>query len=774
MSGPGYRYGPWHGGPDPLAAPYDVAGALDEIGDAVLAGQSPREALSDLLRRGTEHRHGLDDLRRQVRQRQRAARERRRLDGTLEQVRELLDRAVSQERTALFPDPADDARLREAELDALPRDPARAVRRLADYDWRSPDARETYDQIRDLLRQEVLDSQFRGMKQALQQAGQDPGALSRIKNMLADLNAMLAVDARGEDTDQRFAEFMDSYGDLFPDNPQNLEELVDALARRAAAAQRLLASLSPEQRAELADLMATAMADMDLAREMSALQGALRERRPDLDWASRERMRGNNPMGMGDATDALEELADLDELAATLGQNYPGATLDDVDEEAVARALGRAAADDLEALRRIERALEEQGYLRRERGRLELSPKAIRRIGATALRRVFARLEAHRQGQHDLTDAGAAGELTGRPGVGEVVLALPVRFEAGEHPAQRGSTDPADRLGRQLQAPTLAPQVPLLLESPLNPAQRFQIVHRGPAEGPRHRLLVHVVQGGARVVLTQRGGQFVKVGELFQGVGGIAHPHRVVAAHPLPAGPVQVRAALSQRPLQRAHLPSEIHVGHRGCHEVRQLGALFGGERGQQPLGGGGSSGEGVDQLFQVLRVVREEVAVGVHELGEPLVGVLAPGVGGQHRVEVGEHVLGRGQRPRDLAGLLQRLRHAAELAVQHLLAQQVADLVVGLAGIGRAPVVVGQPADRPCRITGQRVELGLPQPGVVGGIGEQRGALLTDRPVQQLPDLLQRAVQPPPLPGGPLPLPDLPAQVVQTVPVLSATAQQV
>ena len=413
MSGPGYRYGPWHGGPDPLAAPYDVAGALDEIGDAVLAGQSPREALSDLLRRGTEHRHGLDDLRRQVRRRQRAARERGRLDGTLEQVRELLDRAVSQERTALFPDPADDARLREAELDALPRDPARAVRRLADYDWRSPDARETYDQIRDLLRQEVLDSQFRGMKQALQQTGQDPGALSRIKNMLADLNAMLAADARGEDTDQRFAEFMDSYGDLFPDNPQNLEELVDALARRAAAAQRLLASLSPEQRAELADLMATAMADMDLAREMSALQGALRERRPDLDWASRERMRGNNPMGMGDATDALEELADLDELAATLGQNYPGATLDDVDEEAVARALGRAAVDDLEALRRIERALEEQGYLRRERGRLELSPKAIRRIGATALRRVFARLEAHRQGQHDLTDAGAAGELTG-------------------------------------------------------------------------------------------------------------------------------------------------------------------------------------------------------------------------------------------------------------------------------------------------------------------------------------------------------------------------
>jgi len=409
VSSPAYRYGPWQGGPDPLAPPYDVAGALDEIGDAVLAGQSPRDALRELMRRGIDGRRGLDELRRQVREQQRDARRRGRLDGTLEQVKELLDRAVEQERTALFPDPSDDARFRETQLDALPRDPSRAVRQLADYDWRSPEARATYAEIRDLLRREVLDSQFRGMKEALA----NPGDLSRVKDMLADLNAMLAADGRGENVDERFADFMTKYGDFFPDNPQNLEELIDSLARRAAAASRLLASLSPEQRAELADLMATALADMDLASEMSALSSALQGRRPDLDWSGKERMRGDNPLGLGDATDALEELADLDELESTLSQNYPGASLEDVDEEAVRRALGRAAVDDLEALRQIERALEEQGYLQRDHGKLDLSPKAIRRIGATALRRVFSRLAAHRQGGHDVADAGAAGELTG-------------------------------------------------------------------------------------------------------------------------------------------------------------------------------------------------------------------------------------------------------------------------------------------------------------------------------------------------------------------------
>ena len=411
MSAPAYRYGAWHGGRDPLEPPFDVAAALDEMGDAVLDGASPGEALRSLLRRGAEGRRGLDDLLRDVRRRQREARSRGRLDGTLEQVREMLERALDQERAAQFPDPDDSARLAEAELDALPRDPASAVRQLGDYEWRSPEARATYDEIKDLLRREVLDSQFRGMKDAL--ANASPQDMARVKDMLADLNAMLAADARGEHTQEQFDDFMGSYGDFFPTNPKSLDELVDELARRAAAAARLLDSLTPQQREELANLMATAMADMGLASEMAQLSDALHAKRPDLPWGGRERMRGSEPMGLGDATTALAEMADLEELDAALGQDYPGASLDDVDPQAVERALGRAAVDDLAALRRIERELERQGYLTRQGGQLELTPRAVRRLGATALRRVFAALEARGRGDHDIADAGAAGEITG-------------------------------------------------------------------------------------------------------------------------------------------------------------------------------------------------------------------------------------------------------------------------------------------------------------------------------------------------------------------------
>ncbi|MGC5014590.1 vWA domain-containing protein [Streptosporangium sp. DT93] len=409
-----YRYGEYRDGPDPLAPPYDVRSALDRMGDAVLSGSNPAHALRDLLREGlpgAENRRGLEDLLREVRRRRRELRAGGRLDGTLERARALLDKAIGQERAELFPDPSDDARLREAELAALPDDTPGAIRELGEYRWRSEAARATFEELRDLLRREVLDSQFRGMRQALENP--DPAAMERVREMMTDLNDMLDRDARGEHTQADFEQFMGKYGDMFPEAPRNLEELVDTLARRAAATRRLLASLTPAQREELDALIGQTLQQAGLDEQMRRLGESLHSRRPDLSWDAPERFGGEEPMGMSDAVGALDELADLTRLEAALRQDYPGAQMDDIDEDAIRRALGRSAVDDLEALKRVERELEAQGYLRRRRGKVELTPKAVRRLGETALRRVFASLEGGRRGDHDQVDAGSAGELTG-------------------------------------------------------------------------------------------------------------------------------------------------------------------------------------------------------------------------------------------------------------------------------------------------------------------------------------------------------------------------
>ncbi|WP_029430831.1 VWA domain-containing protein [Blastococcus sp. URHD0036] len=410
--GKGYRYGRWRGGPDPLAPPYDLGDAVDEIGDSVLAGSGVKEAMRELLRRGMNGRRGLDELRRSVRDRLRQARQAGRLDGTLEEVRELLEKALEAERRELFPDPDDSARLAEAELDALPQDTAGAVRELKDYQWRSEEARQAYQQIQDTLRREVLDSSFASMKQALENATEQD--MEAVRDMVADLSRLVDAHNRGEDTDEQFQQFMEKHGQFFPDDPQSVQELIDSLARRAAAQERMMAGLSPEQRAELSDLMQQTMQDMGLASEMAHLQDALRQARPDLPWGQRGQVPdGEQSLGLGDATSAVAELADLEALSNQLSQGYAGASLADVDEELLQQALGREAVDDLAALRQMERELERQGYLNRSDGKLELSPKAVRRLGATALKRVFAQLDSTGRGEHDVADAGSAGELTG-------------------------------------------------------------------------------------------------------------------------------------------------------------------------------------------------------------------------------------------------------------------------------------------------------------------------------------------------------------------------
>ena len=172
----------------------------------------------------------------------------------------------------------DDARLAEMDLATLPDDTAGAVRALDPYEWRSPEARATYEAIKEMLQREVLDAQFAGMKRFLEDG--DPEAMQAVKDMMADLNDLLAAHARGEDTTDRFADFMDKHGEMFPEDPKNVDELIDALARRQAAADRMMASLRPEQREQLGQLMSQAMSDPDLASQMAQLSDNLRALRP--------------------------------------------------------------------------------------------------------------------------------------------------------------------------------------------------------------------------------------------------------------------------------------------------------------------------------------------------------------------------------------------------------------------------------------------------------------------------------------------------------------
>jgi uncharacterized protein with von Willebrand factor type A (vWA) domain len=389
------RYTKYAGGPDPLAPPADLSEALDAIGKDVMAGYSPEHAMREFFRRGGKSQVGLDELARRVADRRRELTQKHNLDGTLREIRELLDKAILEERGQLARDvELDDAdrALAELQLDNLPSSTAAAVSELSDYQWQSRQARADYEK-------------------ALENATDADRAA--INEMLNDLNDLLDAHRRGEDTTSQFEDFMAKHGDFFPEHPSNVDELLDDLAARAAAAQRMRNSMTQEQRDELDALAAQAFGSPELMGSLARLDGSLRALRPGEDWGGQERMDGGEGLGLGDGTGVFQDLADLDALSEQLSQSYSGSELDDLDLDKLARQLGDEASVGARTLQQLAKALRDSGALKRgSDGDLKLSPKAMRQLGKALLRDVAEKMSG-RQGARDLRRAGAAGELSG-------------------------------------------------------------------------------------------------------------------------------------------------------------------------------------------------------------------------------------------------------------------------------------------------------------------------------------------------------------------------
>jgi len=405
-----FRYSRWDGSQDPLGPDLSAGEMLEALSDDILSGSGADAALRRMLRRGLRGRFsGLDALRERVRRARAAEQERLDLAGPLEAIREEVEEILDLERGALSLDPSDDARARESFLEALPPDLPGRIGELRGYRFSDDTARRRFDALMERLAEEVLGARFRGLTGGMRNL--TPEQLARIKDMLAELNAMIEARERGEPVD--FEAFKERYGDLLPGNPRTLDELLETMARRMAAMSRLIASLSPEQRRELEQLAEQVLSDLDLAFEADRLTNHLTDRYPDLPWDRPAVGDGTEAMPMQATVDALERLHDYEDLDRALGGDYPGASLEDVDEEALRRTVGGGSAADLRRLREVERVLEQAGLVERVRGSLEVTPRGARRLGERALSRVFERLRRDREGAHEARDAGGQAEPTG-------------------------------------------------------------------------------------------------------------------------------------------------------------------------------------------------------------------------------------------------------------------------------------------------------------------------------------------------------------------------
>jgi uncharacterized protein with von Willebrand factor type A (vWA) domain len=406
------RYSRWDGHQDPFGPEIPAGDVLEEMSDDILSGAGAQGALQRLLRRGMQGRFGgLDSLRARLRAARAEAQSSLDLSGPLEDVRERLEELLERERTTLSFEATEDARMREAFLGQLPADVPGQIRELTDYRFVDAEAQRMFDELMEHVREQVMGAYFRNMAEGMRNV--TPEQLNEFKDMLAELNGLIEKRERGELTPDDFSSFMERYGHFFPDDPKTLDELLENMARRMAAMSSLLASMSPEQRAELQALAEQVMGDLDLAFEVDRLGSNLASLFPQMPWGDPMMGEGEGAQPLSATVDAMERLHDFEDLDRAMQGDYAGASLEDVDEDALRRTLGEDAIGDLRRLKEIERALERAGLVQRRDGRLEVTPRGARKMGERALVRVFERLKRDREGTHEARDPGGLAEPTG-------------------------------------------------------------------------------------------------------------------------------------------------------------------------------------------------------------------------------------------------------------------------------------------------------------------------------------------------------------------------
>jgi uncharacterized protein with von Willebrand factor type A (vWA) domain len=406
----------------------DADGLFDELTDDLLYHGDVNSALRRMMQDGMRDRNGerlqgLRELMEKLRQQRQDRLDQFDLGGVYSEIADELNDIVDEERHAVdnatqaaersgderrAQTARDSAADRNFRLDMLPDDLAGKVRELQAYDFESAEAAQRFEQLLDKIRQQLTQQMVEQMSGAMQ--SMSPQDMQHMKDMIAGLNEMLEKRERGEDPE--FEKFMEEFGDFFPENPKSLDELLEQMARRMAAMQAMMNSMTPEQRAQLQQLSDQLLEDMDLRWQMSQLGQNLQSMYPEMGWGQGYQFEGSDPMGMGQAMQTMQELGDLDQLENLLRSATSPGALAEADMDKVRDLMGDDAARSLQRLAELTKMLQEAGLIEQKEGRLELTPKGLRKIGSNALRDLFDKLAKDKVGQHQMDRLGQGHERT--------------------------------------------------------------------------------------------------------------------------------------------------------------------------------------------------------------------------------------------------------------------------------------------------------------------------------------------------------------------------
>ena len=421
-----FNYSRWDGTQQGFE--FDAQSLIDELTDDLVHHGDVNAALRKLMQDGMrndrgENLMGLREMMQKLREKRNEIKDRGDLGGVYKEIADELNDLVDEERHAI--DQAlkdalksgderrselakDSAEQKNFRLDMLPEDLAGKINELEHYDFQSQQAQQRFEALLEKLRNQLMQQYLDQASSAINEM--TPAEMQRTKDMMAALNEMLNRRERGEDPE--FEKFMQKFGDFFPENPKNLEELLEIMAKRMANAQAMLNSMTPEQRDQMRQLSEKLLEDMDLRWQMNELAQKLQAMFPQQGWDSKQEFKGEDPMGFGEAMRSMQELGDLDQLDNLLRNASSPSALAEADLDRVSELLGEDVAKSLQRMSEITKKLKEAGLIDQTEGKLEMTPRGLRKIGEKALRDVFGALDKDRLGQHQVERIGVGHERT--------------------------------------------------------------------------------------------------------------------------------------------------------------------------------------------------------------------------------------------------------------------------------------------------------------------------------------------------------------------------
>ncbi len=446
-----YRYSRWDGSQEEEISSQEL---IDRLSDQILDGDSLRSAMRRLMERGTQlpngrRMMGMRELMDRLREQRQRSLDRYNLSSMMDDIQQRLDDIVDTERSGiqgrldeLAPD-GDEAggeagqagaqpsaegapqggegevppEMREllrgmadrrlSQLNALPPDAGGRVQQLRDYDFMDPEARRKFDELLDELQKQVLQNYFQGIQQGIQNMTEED--LRRVQEMVRDLNELTKRALNGEDPD--ISDFMRKWGEFFPPGIETFDQLREYMEKQMSQMQTLLNSMSSEQRNELQDMMDALLRDNRLQWDLFELSYNMARLNPEAFDNSRFSLTGDEPLSLQEALRLMGDLSSMDETEEQLRQAIRSNDPSHLDEEQIGRLLGEESRAYAQELKRLIKELEDAGFITRDGRGMELTPKAIRRIGERALENIFRKMQAGKLGDHDQEKSGIGIEM---------------------------------------------------------------------------------------------------------------------------------------------------------------------------------------------------------------------------------------------------------------------------------------------------------------------------------------------------------------------------